>query len=161
MDEIEDEVALLENLQNGESEQTQIQNGGEVEVQDKEINRAPILICDNILMSNYFVKGVERAQEIKKFEEIDQCKNIKNSCCDRKDLDKSFARFNHTQIPMIMKKYEVLNKILRFLVENYTVFVKHAYQIQSLSKLNPVCKLASKNLIFTPINTLFIERFKE
>lgn len=33
-------------------------------------DRDPILICDNIMMTNYFLKGTENATEIEKFEEI-------------------------------------------------------------------------------------------
>ena len=68
-------------------------------------DRNPILICDNILMNNYFLKGLDNAIEIKKFEEIEECRNIKNSCCEEEELADSFKRFNHTVIPYITKKY--------------------------------------------------------
>ena len=47
------------------------------------------------------------------------------------------------------------------MVSNYKVFVKYAYKVNNLKTVNPVCKLATKNQMFTPINSNFIEKFKE
>ena len=46
------------------------------------------------------------------------------------------------------------------MVTNYPVFVKYAYHVIQIKNVNPVCKLSSKNLIFTPINKNFFDKFK-
>lgn len=150
-----------ENQQDDEEEDIDAIEENLEEDDDKNNNeRKPILICDNILMSNYFIKGVEDAIEIEQFDEIEECKNIKNSCCEKEDLEEAFKRFNHTVIPYVTKKYRVLNDILNFVVSNYSVFVNYAYHIYKIKTVNPVCRLASKNLIFTPINKNFITKFQ-
>lgn len=102
------------------------------ELLQEEEARDPINICDDLLMSNYFLKGEKEAFEIKKFEEIQECKQIKNSCCEEDELQKQFKNFQSNQMPTLIKKYKMLNQVVSFFVTNYSSFIKYAYKIMNL-----------------------------
>ena len=50
--------------------------------------------------------------------------------------------------------------MITYAIDNYSELVKYAYQIFRLPKKSEICELSAKNVIFTPINKSFIQKFK-
>lgn len=72
-------------------------------------------------MRDYSIKESKEVFEVPQFEEINQCPNKKNSCCDREKIDKLFLKILKRNF-FIFEKNITLNKMIYFIIGNFSNF---------------------------------------
>ncbi len=124
-------------------------------------NIEDIKLCDTNLVNNYDIEAENYAIYITEYGQFEECPNINYSCCQKEVILEGYKKLNLELIPSFAKKYMALEHMLRFLVLNYQSILKYAYVINSLERKHQVCKEASENIIFTPINKNFADEMIE
>ncbi len=138
----------------------ELEKDGDEELTEEEAERDPINICNMMLLSNYDIKGEIEAFEVDKYDRLEACPNIENSCCQPSILSTKVKNFNNKMMPGLILKYEAIAKVLYFLLANYEAILTYGYKIMRLEEKHKDCEVSAKNILFTPINRDFIDKFQ-
>lgn len=136
-------------------------------VNDESEDREPILVCNNMYLKNFWINGETKAEAIDKFNEIRDCPNILNSCCSRTEIRRLYIYYYHIIMPVIKLKYSMLFGIFEQILNNYSKYQRHAYQVMKKNesrKNDPnanICYEKARSLIFNPISKEFVTKFKQ
>lgn len=134
---------------------------GAGELEDEDSERDPINVCNNIYLKNYNIEGLLKAETIDQFDEIEECPDIKNSCCEREEISRIYNNYFHSILPIISKKYLMLGKLTNFLLDNFNNFRRYGYEIYRNPKSKNDCKAYGKSIMFNPISKDFVNKFAQ
>ncbi|MCA6493159.1 MAG: hypothetical protein IM572_10830 [Chitinophagaceae bacterium] len=124
-----------------------------------ENKRDPIDVCDQVLMSNYGIQGLQIATEVDEFEKIPLCPSIANSCCASKELETLYKSYYDEQFDLLNRKQNLVKGILTKILSSYHHLRDLGYYFLKNPISSSACRETGRKIVFTPIGKDFVDRF--
>ena len=131
----------------------------EADDQATEDERDPIDVCDQVLLSNFGIRGLSSAAEVDEFEKIPHCPSIKNSCCSSKELDGLYTAYYDNEFDLLSRKQRLVKGILNKILGSYFHLRDLGYFFLKSSASSDACRETARKVVFTPLSKEFVEKF--